>query len=167
MLEPILFYSFATLAVATALFVIFCRHPVYSVLYLVITMFALTAIYLMLHAYFIAAIQLIVYAGAILVLFLFVVMLLNLDQEGDESFRAGPARWFAIPFGIAFLAQLFPIIEHITQTHSKNIESLSEGTTQAVGDLLFTKHFLPFEVVSFVLLAAILGATVLSKRIWR
>jgi NADH-quinone oxidoreductase subunit J len=167
MLESVLFYTFATVTVVTAFLVIFCRHPVYSVLYLVLTMFALTALYIMLNAYFVAAIQLIVYAGAILVLFLFVVMLLNLDQEGDESFRAGPARWFAVPFGIAFIIELISIIEHLTHTNASSGKMLSQGTTEAVGDLLFNKYLVPFEVVSFVLLAAILGATVLSKRTWK
>lgn len=164
MFETILFYSFAGLAVGTALCVVFCRHPVYSVLYLMLTMFALAGIYCMLQAYFIAAIQLVVYAGAILVLFLFVVMLLNLDHEGDESFRAGPSRWFAIPFGLAFLCELVHILKEITYAKAP---SLQEGTTEAVGRVLFTKHYIPFEVISFLLLAAILGATVLSKRSWR
>lgn len=166
MLEAILFYAFAALAVVTALLVIFSPHPVYSVLFLVITMFALASLYTMLHAYFIAAIQMIVYAGAILVLFLFVVMLLNLDQEGDETFRVGPARWFAVPLGLAFICELYPILAHISSNASAP-KILSEGTTQALGQLLFTKHLLPFEVISFLLLAAILGTTVLSKRTWK
>lgn len=166
MLESILFYSFAVLAVVTALFVIFCRHPVYSVLYLLITMFAIAAVYVMLQAYFVAAIQLIVYAGAILVLFLFVVMMLNLDHEGEESFRVGPSRWFAVPFALAFLCEVIPIIENFGNVQRSNVPML-EGTTEIVGRHLFTRHFLPFEIVSFVLLAAILGAAVLSKRTWR
>ncbi|MBI1869866.1 MAG: NADH-quinone oxidoreductase subunit J [Chlamydiae bacterium] len=166
MLESILFYCFATLAVITALLVIFTRHPVYSVLYLVLTMFALAALYLMLHAYFVAAIQLIVYAGAILVLFLFVVMLLNLDQEGEESFRSGPARWFAVPIALSFVTELYFVLAPFLQNPSKMIPS-SEGTIEAVGHLLFTKHLLPFEIISFVLLTAILGVTVLSKKGWK
>ncbi len=165
MLETILFYSFAILAIATALLVIFSRHPIYSVLFLVLTMFALASLYIMLHAYFIAAIQIIVYAGAILVLFLFVVMLLNLDQEGDDSFRVGPSRWFAIPLGLAFICELYLVLSHLIP--SKAQETLSEGTTQSLGFLLFSKHLLPFEVISFLLLSAILGTTVLSKRNWQ
>lgn len=165
-IESILFYCFAGLSILTAFLVIFSRNPVYSALYLILTMFALAAIYIMLHAYFIAAIQLIIYAGAIMVLFLFVVMLLNLDREGDESFRSGPSRWFAIPIALAFILELFPIVWHFIQKPLKESTKLIEGTTQAVGHLLFTKYLLPFEIVSLVLLAAILGAVVLSKRNW-
>ena len=139
-IESILFYCFAILSILTAFFVISSRNPVYSVLFLIITMFALAAIYIMLHAYFIAAIQLIIYAGAIMVLFLFVVMLLNLDREGDESFRSGPSRWFAIPIALAFILELFPIVWHFIQKTPKNVPLLMEGTAQAVGTLIFTKH---------------------------
>jgi NADH-quinone oxidoreductase subunit J len=166
MLECLFFYSMAALVIITALLVIFTRHPVYSVLYLVLTMFALAAIYVLLGAYFVAAIQLIVYAGAILVLFLFVVMLLNLDQEGDESFRAGPSRWLAVPFTFAFICEFYTILEQFFSSRSE-VKSLIPGTIQAIGNVLFTRHLVAFEVVSFVLLAAILGATVLSKRNWK
>ncbi|MBI1883755.1 MAG: NADH-quinone oxidoreductase subunit J [Chlamydiae bacterium] len=164
-MESVLFYTFATLVVTTALLVIFSNHPAYSVLYLVLTMFGLASLYVMLHAYFVAAIQLMVYAGAILVLFLFVIMLLNLEREGEESFRSGPSRWLALPLTLVFLVELYTVV---MQIHIKGSKGLSvEGNTESLGHLLFTQHLLPFEIISFVLLAAILGTTILSKRNWK
>ena len=167
MCEAVLFYSFAVLAITTALLVVLIKHPIYSVLFLVLTMFSLAAIYITLHAFFVAAIQVIVYAGAILVLFLFVVMLLNLDYEGDEAFRSGPARWLAFPLVIGFLTELSLITSSFLSQKKPELTSLQFGSSQQVGKLLFTNHLMAFEVVSLILLAAIMGATVISKRNWK
>jgi NADH-quinone oxidoreductase subunit J len=164
--ENILTIIFALLAVATAIIMITRRNPIKSVLFLVVNFFCISAIYLLLGAQFIAIIQVIVYAGAIMVLFLFVIMLLNLQDESKLTENLTYKKITAVLLALllfsvlsittyfAFLGK-FPLI-------NPNAEQL--GTVQVNGRELYTTFSFPFELVSFILLAAIVGAIVLAKK---
>jgi NADH-quinone oxidoreductase subunit J len=164
-LELILFYMFSAGGVGSALLVITRRNPIYSALYLILNFFCLAGLYLILHAQFIAVIQILVYAGAIMVLFVFVIMLLNL---GDEHGLQDAFTWkkvFAGGLGLGVLIEL--IYAFMMQTGTTSIEAAhvtNIGTVEAVGRVIFTRFLFPFEVTSLLLTAAIVGAIVLAKK---
>ena len=164
MTSPWLFYPLATVVVAGALAVILSRRPVYGVLSLVVTLFALAGLFVLLEAFFIAAIQILVYAGAILVLFLFVVMLLNLGEGTAVATIGRPLHWLGLLVAIVFLGALIPVIVVLNRTLQGHVGEGQAGTTEAIGAALFTQYLLPFEAISLLLLVAILGAVVLAKR---
>jgi NADH-quinone oxidoreductase subunit J len=167
--ETILFYVFGAVAVAASLLVIGQRNPIYSVLLLIASFGALSGLYVLLQAPFAAVIQIIVYAGAIMVLFLFVVMLLNApheDTDFDERvhplLRPGPMR-----FGAALAVAL--IIELIWALNKGGGESgvfagAATSSVAAIGRALFTTYAFPFEVTSVLILVAMVGAVVLARR---
>jgi NADH-quinone oxidoreductase subunit J len=164
--ENILTIIFSALAVATAIIMITRRNPVKSVLFLVANFFCVSAIYLLLKAQFIAIIQVVIYAGAIMVLFLFVIMLLNLTDESKLTENVTYKKMaavllaillfsiFAITTYFGFLGK-FPVI-------NQTAEQL--GTVEEIGKVLYTTYSFPFELVSFILLTAIIGAIVLAKK---
>ena len=167
-MEEILFYVFATMTVLSAVLVVAHRHPVYSAVFLIQTLFAVAGLFLLLNAQFIAAIQVLVYAGAIMVLFLFVVMLLNLGRVPRVSLRLLGLK---IAAGAAVVALLYVVI--ITVRHGdvgRVTDEVSPGVirevghTELIGQLLFTEFLFPFEVVSVLLLAAMVGVVVLAKQ---
>lgn len=162
LMERVVFLFFAGLMLVGAISVILARNPVYSVLCLVLTMFAISGLFVLLHAYFIAVIQLVVYAGAVLVLFLFVLMLLDLGKPLPVFVRPWPLWLGAGLAGLGFLAALVQVISRGPATASRSVE----GTTAAIGKLLFSQYLVPFEVTSLLLLAAIIGAVVLAKSRW-
>ncbi len=161
------FYLFAVIAVTSSLGVLICRNPVYSAMSLVCTFFCLGAIYVLLNAEFVAVIQILVYAGAILVLFLFVIMLLNIKPEG-EIFRLNIPRVIAIGITIGFLAQIIGLFLSGLQYGPKDIYTVEkvteEGSIAVIGRLLYGEYVLPFEVVSLLLLVAVIGAVIIGKR---
>ncbi len=168
MVESVIFYILALVTVGTALLVILQRNPVVSAIYLIITFFCLAGIYLLLRAEFIAIIQVLVYAGAIMVLFLFVIMLLNLEKE--EKFIT-PRRMtlvLGILLGGVLLFQMGVIFRALLLEGPKGEFSpemvATLGNTEVVARLLFTDFLLPFEIISILLLVAIIGAIVLAKR---
>jgi len=164
----ILFYVFAAVAVGASLMVIAQRNPIYSVLLLIASFGALSGLYVMLDAPFVAVIQIVVYAGAIMVLFLFVVMLLNApheDTEADERrhvlLRSGPLR-----FG-AFLAVVLASELGWALTQGGESGAFAGGATTsvaAIGRSLFTDYAFAFEVTSVLILVAMVGAVVLAHR---
>lgn len=178
------FYLLAGFAVGSALLCIVQRNPVASALWLVSTMFALAAIYVLLHAQFIAVIQVLVYAGAVMVLFLFVIMLLNVGRESADL-RGPPARLAAVAIGVTLLAELI-LLANVTPgsmaalgapqlgaaspmtSFPEGVAGLAApGTLGVVGALaapLFQTYLVPFEITSILLLAAAVGAVVLAKR---
>jgi NADH-quinone oxidoreductase subunit J len=165
-LESILFYGLAVVAIGSALLVVTRRSPVISALYLILNFFCLAGLYLTLHAQFIAVIQILVYAGAIMVLFVFVIMLLNL---GDERWlREGMSYKKAIAVGLSagLLTELIYILESAGSTMPPgNFGKATDlGTVESIGSQLFTVFLFPFEVTSILLLVAIVGALVLAKR---
>jgi NADH-quinone oxidoreductase subunit J len=158
----ILFYICAVVAVLAALNVILQRTPVYSALSLIVVLCTLAVIYLLLGAEFIAVIQVIVYAGAIMVLFVFVIMLLNAGRE-VPSRRSRFAHWLGVPLVIAFLAEVLVVVWRQFSSASATAATLDAGPA-AIGHLLFRSYVLPFEVTSVLILVAILGAVVLAKK---
>lgn len=167
--HPLAFYTLAFLCVASALGVILARHPVYAVLGLVAALCALSGLFLLLGAVFVAMIQILIYAGAILVLFLFVVMLLDLAPERLFQIRTSVLRFTATLLGLFFLWQLLGAAGAFAPA-AKNVSPVAglpagqAGTTQAIGSILFTTYALPFEVASLLLLVGIIGAVVLTKK---
>ncbi|MBI3490826.1 MAG: NADH-quinone oxidoreductase subunit J [Acidobacteria bacterium] len=163
-----LFYVFAAVAVGTSLLVIAQRNPVYSVLLLIASFGALSGLYVLLDAPFVAVIQIIVYAGAIMVLFLFVVMLLNAPHEDTEDdlrvhplLRPGPMRFGAV-LAVAFAVELVWALTKAGESGAFPGGAVS--SVAAIGRSLFTDYAFPFEVTSVLILVAMVGAVVLARR---
>lgn len=156
------FYFLSFLAVLSALMVVFSRNPIYSVLYLVITFFCVGGHYLILSAEFLFAVHIIVYAGAIMVLFLYVIMLLNLNQA-TEPLKTHFYRFAAI---ISAGLLMLVIVAALKGAESAQIvfgASSEIGLVKNLGRMLFNEFLLPFEIVSILLLAAMVGAVMLGK----
>lgn len=164
-LELALYLILAIMAVVSALMVVTRKSPITATMFLVMHFMTLGGLYLTLHAQFMAVIQVLVYAGAIMVLVVFVIMLLNLGNEESLSEKMTSRQSLGVFFSILFGAALIWGIFH--GTHPKalaNASSVQNGTIEAVGKALFTTYVFPFEMVSLVLLAAAVGAVVLTKR---
>jgi len=162
-MEIILFIITALIALGSALMVITRKSPIASVLFLVLTFVCIAVLYVMLGAQFIAAMQIIVYAGAIMVLFLFVLMLLNL--RGDQGWEnISPAR-IAMGFAAAGLL-LLVAVAWLKTAGGMDAAGLNQemGTVSAFGDVLFQRFLLPFEIASVLLLGAIIGVGALIKQ---
>jgi NADH-quinone oxidoreductase subunit J len=163
-----LFYFFGALAVVASLLVIAQRNPVYSVLLLILSFGALSGLYVLLDAPFVATIQIIVYAGAIMVLFLFVVMLLNApheetnyDERTHPMLRPGPMRFGAV-LALALIAEL---AWALARSGGPNTFSSTPVTSvAAIGRSLFTDYAFQFEVTSVLILVAMVGAVVMARR---
>ena len=165
----IAFYIFAFLAVGGAFSVLLLRNPVYCALSLVGTFFFVAAIFVLLNQEFMAAIQVLIYAGAIMILFLFVIMLLNLRAEGPRKFHIGLPQVLGVAMTVALLAQLASVFTSskvaIGPTGQYPVERVAqEGSIEIIGELLFTEYVLPFEVISILLMVSVMGAVVLAKR---
>jgi NADH-quinone oxidoreductase subunit J len=158
----ILFLIFAGFCLAGAINLLLQSHPISSALSLIVVMVSLAVLYLLLGAEFLAAAQVIVYAGAVMVLFTFVVMLLNAGQE-ERTLGSRAARRVGFPAVVVILALIASIILH---TQGLGTASLGQGitSTDELGTVLFTKLLLPFEVTSVLVLIAILGAVALAQR---
>ena len=168
MTETLAFYVFAAIAVIASLLVIAQRNPIYSVLLLIASFGALSGLYVTLDAPFVAVTQIIVYAGAIMVLFLFVVMLLNApheDTEYDERvhplLRPGPMR-FGAALALAFAAELWWALAKGRETGP--FGDAKVDSVAAIGRALFTDYAFAFEVTSVLILVAMVGAVVLARK---
>jgi len=161
----LLFYLFAALTLLSGLMVVanpFTRNPVTSAMFLVLTIVFLAGLFVMMEAYFLAAIQILVYAGAVMVLFLFVIMLLDLKEEQRRHYRK-------VLTGMALVATAGLLGLLIKAIHSSEVGAglphpVVKGETKALGSLLFTEYLLPFEIVSVLLLVGMIGVILLSKR---
>lgn len=180
MLETVLFWVFAALGIAGGIGLILNRNPIYSALSLILNFFSIAGLYLALSAEFLAAIQILVYAGAIMVLFLFVIMLLNLQEEKNVmNFDA--RRGIAFILGIAFIAEMlyvFRTLRPFTNEEAKSIEtqgttladlnlvsgSFDMGSVEPIGEQLMTSYLFPFEMISVILLSALVGAIVVARK---
>lgn len=161
----IFFAVLSALAIASAIAVIGSRNPVASAMALVFHFFMLAGLYLTLHAQFIAVIQILVYAGAIMVLVVFVIMLLNLRNEEDLKEKLNFRKWVGLALSGAFAVQLAAaLLVNYTGREILPASSFNNGTAQAIGKELFTNYLFPFEAISLLLLAAIVGSVVLAKR---
>lgn len=164
----VIFYIAAIFAVIGALAMVLLKNPVHSGLSLVGSFFMLGVIYITINQEFVAAIQILIYAGAIMVLFLFLVMLLNLTKTKKEiSFT--PRTIFSIVFSIVMLFQLVSLFSGWDASKIKKgtftLEVIEkQGTMDVIGTLLFSKYLLPFELISVLLLVAVIGAVVIAKK---
>ena len=151
-------------AIGSAVLMITRRNPVTSALYLVFNFFIIAVLYLFLRAQFIAIIQITVYAGAIMVLFLFVIMLLNLGDEKLAKWKLTSGKSVGILLGAAMLVETVYLLigSGLSPGISPRAESI--GTVESIGKVLFSHYFFPFEMTSVLLLAAIVGAILLAKK---
>jgi len=175
-MQLLMFYIIGFGAVLSAILMVTNIRPVTAAMNLILTMFALAGIYVLLDAHLMAALQIIVYAGAIMVLFLFVILLLNIHQkDGGASRRKLIMQFVAIVIVgsifvvMANLATIDPALVKVSSLVKAGGSAVGDalnqfGTTKSVGRLLFTDFLLPFEIASFLLLAAIVGAVILGKR---
>ncbi|MCM2278041.1 MAG: NADH-quinone oxidoreductase subunit J [Oligoflexia bacterium] len=169
-ISPVFFYLFAGLALGCSLLVVLKKNPVASAFNLVMVFFAFAGIYAMLDAHLIAALQVLVYAGAIMVLFLFVIMLLNADVPSFDLQRSHPGARVVAGLLCAVLLLAFvwafknsPSPVEPGQFSASRIEAAG-GNTRVVSELLFSEYILPFELTSVLLLGAIVGAVAIAKR---
>ena len=167
-MESILFNIFAVLAVLSALLVVvnpLSRSPVTSAMFLVTTMISISGLFVLLNAYFLAAVQILVYAGAVMVLFLFVIMLLDVQETARRKLRI-----VSLVMGFAAVGALFGVYKSSVEAAYEDVEAVNEvvvGSTEALARGLFSKDngfILPFEIVSILLLVAMIGAILLSKK---
>jgi NADH-quinone oxidoreductase subunit J len=161
--EDVFFYVFAALTLLCGVLVImnpFSRNPVTSAMFLVLTIISMSGLFLLLHAFFLAAVQIIVYAGAVLVLFVFVIMLLDLKEEERRRIKL-----FGFVAGIIAVGGIVSaFVKSLASVKTDGPPPTVEGDTISLGHLLFTNYTLPFEIVSVLLLVALVGVILLSKK---
>ncbi|HKQ79025.1 MAG TPA: NADH-quinone oxidoreductase subunit J [Blastocatellia bacterium] len=167
----ILFLGLASLAVVAAFNVILQRNPIYSAIGLIVVLCSLAGLFLTLNAQFISAMQIIVYAGAIMVLFVFVIMLLNVRAEETRIDKQKYLKWLAAPLFLALLAQVMAVVRRVDLTPqalpSANDVSNPQnvlGTVENVAYGMFTNYLIPFEAASVLILMAIVGSMLLARR---
>ena len=165
-LELVLFYILAVLTVASAVTVVAARSAINSAMSLVATFFFLAGIYVLLWAHTVAVIQVLVYAGAIMVLFLFVIMLLSIGDEGGPAFQLSGSRVVGGVTAMGLLSVLVYAQLRFPSSGTLPFDSakmMAFGTIQSLGQVLYTQYLFPFEAVSLLLLVAIVGAVVVAK----
>jgi NADH-quinone oxidoreductase subunit J len=160
-ISHILFLGFAALAVVAAFNVILQRNPIYSAIGLIVVLCALAAIFLTLSAQFIAAIQIIVYAGAIMVLFVFVIMLLNIREEESKTDHQKYLKYLAVPLFLALIGEVMAVIRTVGNPAASD---KATGTVEWLAEGMFKQYVLPFEATSVLILMAIVGSMLLARR---
>ncbi|MBX7092066.1 MAG: NADH-quinone oxidoreductase subunit J [Cyclobacteriaceae bacterium] len=157
-----LFYFLSFLAILSALMVVFSKNPVHSVLYLIITFFCIFGHYLLMNAQFVAFVHIIVYAGAIMVLFLYVLMLLNLNSE-SEPHKNNTLKFVAV---ISACLLMVVLVAALRGTDDKMLQDTGSqiGYVRNLGKVMLTDFLLPFEITSILLLAAMVGAVMIGKK---
>ena len=163
-MQEVLFYIFSSLTLLCGLLVVFnpfSRNPVTSAMFLVLTIISMSGLFVLLQAYFLAAVQILVYAGAVIVLFLFVIMLMDVREEERRRFQK-----LGTFLGVAAVAGLAGIMINTVRLSGVggSLVASGEGETDSLGQLLFTSYVLPFEIISVLLLVAMVGCILLSKR---
>ncbi|MBS1549156.1 MAG: NADH-quinone oxidoreductase subunit J [Bacteroidetes bacterium] len=162
-MELILFYLVAAIALLSAGYFVFAKNPLYAILSLIVTFFSIAGMYVLLNAQFLGVIQVIVYAGAIMVLFLYILMMLNLNKE-DESKKQNINKFVGIiAAGILFVGLLGAYRGLSGNEVAGNVD-FSVGLTKNLGQLLFNEYVLPFEFASVLIFAGIVGAVLIGKR---
>jgi NADH-quinone oxidoreductase subunit J len=163
-ITQILFWFLSVLALFSALMVVTSKNPVHSVLWLIVTFFAISAHYVLLNAQFLAIVNIIVYAGAIMVLFLFVIMLMNLGKAVEPQKN----RWLKVAGGIAGGCLLLVMVAALRNTEVRQqvaeVNSGDIGLIKNLGQELFSTYVVPFEISSILFLSAMVGAIVIGKR---
>jgi NADH-quinone oxidoreductase subunit J len=161
-ITEILFWVLSVVAVLSALMVVISKNPVYSVLWLIITFFSISGHYILLNAQFLAIVNIIVYAGAIMVLFLFVIMLMNLSKDTEPQKN----KWLKLAGAVAGGSLLLVLVAALRNTE-KNMTELGTGNIGLIknlGRVLFNEYVVPFEISSILFLSAMVGAVVIGKR---
>jgi NADH-quinone oxidoreductase subunit J len=163
MLTQYLFYFLSTLAIFSALMVIFSKNPVHSVLYLIVTFFAIAGHYFLLNSQFLAAVHIIVYAGAIMVLFLYVIMMLNMNQDSEPNKDTLAKIGAIVTGGVLMIVLVVALKDTQTLTNSNPVRN-DIGLIENLGMVLYQKYLLPFEVSSILFLAGMVGAVMIGKK---
>lgn len=162
-MASLFFFYFATVIIVTSFLVVALRNPIHSALSLLLMFFHVAGLYITLHAEFLAAVQIIVYAGAILVLYLFVVMLLNVKRE-DRYHRQVLV---GLLLGVALFAEALVLVFREELGLAAGVprpQTQVSGNTESIGEVLYTTYLFPFEIASLILLVAMIGAVILSKK---
>lgn len=161
-ITEILFYVLSALALISAIAVITSKNPVYSVLSLIVTFFCISGHYILLNAQFLAVVNIIVYAGAIMVLFLFVIMLMNLNKDTEPQKN----KWLKLAGAVSGGSLLLVLVAALrnTETAIAQVREGEIGLIQNLGKVLFTDFVVPFEISSVLFLSAMVGAVVIGKR---
>ncbi len=164
MINQLVFLYFAAVIIVSAVLMITQRNPVHSVLFMLLLFFHIAGLFVLLNAEFIAAVQLIVYAGAILILYLFVVMLLNVDREA-KAVRANRYWPWLLAFGFVIAAEVALLVLRGSFPSENRLPVLMPGAgVKNLGTVLYTKYLVPFEIASVILLVGLVGAVLLAKR---
>lgn len=162
-MEQFLFFFIALVAVASAVYFVFAKNPLYAILSLIVTFFSIAALYVLLNAQFLGIVQIIVYAGAIMVLFLYVLMMLNLNAK-DESKKHNLLKFTGIiSAGIIFVGMI-GAYKGVAMTNATTEVDSQIGLTKNLGKLLFNEYVLPFELASILILAGIVGSVLIGKK---
>ena len=164
-MEQLFFYIFAAIAVLSALGVVTARNPVHSAVFLIACLLQVAALFILLRSPFLATVQVFIYVGAVMVLFLFAVMMLDIGKERLKEHIHGQGK-FVVPTVILFFAMAgyLALKGRLTAPLGKYSETLLAENTEVLGKLLYTKYIFPFEVVSVLLLVALVGAIVLVMK---
>lgn len=161
----ILFYALSAFAIVSAVMVLVSKNPIHSVLWLILVFFAISGHYILLNAQFLAIVNIIVYAGAIMVLFLFVIMLMNV-QSDKEPQKKLIMKFIGVLSGGSFLTLLIALVKQTVQLEGKQV-LMKEGTIGLIhplGKALFSDYVLPFEISSVLFLSAMVGAVIIGKK---
>jgi NADH-quinone oxidoreductase subunit J len=166
-MEALLFYIFSALTLVCGFLVVanpFTRNPVTSAMFLVLTIISMAGLFVLLNAFFLAAVQIMVYAGAVIVLFLFVIMLLDIHEVEKR-----PVNYFSVAVGMLALLSIGGVLVKaiITSGIGDGLEAVTVGSTKKLGLSLFTDYVLPFEIMGVLLLVGMIGVILLSKKTLR
>ncbi len=165
MVTTVLFFVFAGLAIASAISLVYHKNPLYSAVSLIGVFIALACIYVTLAAPFIAAVQILIYAGAIMVLVVFVIMLLNLDEDKPLN-RLKYLYFVGAGLGVILLVQTFFIFYAVLRAPKQEVnEAQTVGKTLSIGSAMYTEYLLPVEIVGVLLLMAIIGGVIMARRL--
>ena len=158
-----IFFFLSTLALYSAIMVLASRKPIHSLLYLTLTFFTMAGLYILLNAQFLAVVHIIVYAGAIMVLFLFTVMLLNLNKE-ERSPKPGWVKILAVLTGSLLMVVLIGVFRSYDLSVVADPSLTQIGLVKNLGKVLYDEYLLPFELASILFLTAMVGAVLLAKK---
>lgn len=162
-MEQFIFFFVAFLSVASAVYFVFARNPLYSILALIVTMFSIAGLYILLNAQFLGIVQIIVYAGAIMVLFLYVLMMLNLNKA-DESKKQNVMKFIGVFTAGLLLIGILGAFRGMKMNAVYTGPESGVGLTKNLGKLLFNEYVLPFEIASVLILAGIVSAVLIGKK---
>ncbi len=163
-ITTLLFLLLSIMVVGAALMVLFSKNPVHSILWLIVVFFAISGHYLLLNAQFLAVVNIIVYAGAIMVLFLFVVMMMNLNQEDIEPVKNYRLQILGVLSGGVMLLIIVLAVMRLQETQPVQLKVGDAGLITNLGKTLFNNYVLPFEISSVLFLSAIMGAVIIGRR---